>query len=385
MGNSVDTPLTEVTLEIGPGDIVIDVDYDFFFDCEETVANAPWKKLSMRPPPRELIDSYDYLEFRYIIAHDEAVEACVSQGIKDAICIHFDYHHDWHIAPDVLDALSLGSLDGVITCGNYAAIGAKAGIFRKFVWIYPDHHKHVGQIKLPKSFERCGIQATAIPYSEYKRIIYPQIKADKIKMAIMCLSSDFVPESDIRNFFSTFDCDEEFQYRALDYAFEAGISGRRDCQKRYFRLNLASGAVTLFHASPLSGLKTLYSDMGVVHASPSSAFAACYALKPDTDSGWFQGIDHIAQDRESVFLIAPDYKILGGQKAALYLIDRNSSLVMGRGGCKDYDLLLKAPVPIVAESAISDVRQYLLQHGVIIPGSDSRIDISPLPVDTDAQ
>jgi hypothetical protein len=59
--------------------------------------------------------------------------------------------------------------------------------------------------------------------------------------------------------------------------------------------------------------------------------------------------------------------------------------IWGRGGCKDHDLILKAPVPIVAESAVSDVRQYLLQHGFIIPGLDSRIDISPLPVDTDAQ
>jgi hypothetical protein len=386
MANSVEHPSTAVTFEIGPGDIVIDVDYDFFFDCEETVVDAPWKKLSMAPPPSELIECYDRLKFRHIVAHDEALEACINQDIRDAICIHFDYHHDWHIAPDLLDVLSLGSLDGAITCGNYAAIGAKAGIFRKFVWVYPDDHHDVGAIKLPQSLEHCGVQALAIPYSDYKTLIYPQINVDKIKMAIMCLSPDFVPENYIRNFFSTFHCEKEFQYRALDYAFEAVVSGRRNCQKKYFRLNLSNRAVSLFHGSPLPGLKALCGETGRVHASPSSAFAACYGLKPDTDRGWFQGIDHIAQDRETVFVIAPDYQeILDGQKATLYLIDGNSSLITGRGGCKDHDLILKAPVPIAAETAVDDVRQYLLQRRVIIPGSDSRIDISPLPVDTGAQ
>ena len=386
MANSIADPSAAVAFEIGSGDIVIDVDYDFFFDCEQTVADAPWKKLSMAPPPTELIDSYDRVDFRYIVAHDEALEASLNEGIKDATCIHFDYHHDWHVAPNLLDALSLGSLDGVITSGNYAAIGAKAGIFREFVWVYPDHHHDVGAINLPKSLERCGVKTFSIPYSEYKRLVYPQINHNNIKLAIMCLSPDFVPENSIRNFVSIFDCDKEFQYRALDYAFEAVISGRRDHQKKYFRLNLSPRAVSMFHGSSLAGLKTLNADMGGVHASPSSAFAACYALKPDTDSGWFQGIDYIAQGRESVFLIAPDgHEILSGQKAALYLIRGNSSLITGRGGCADHDFILKAPVPIVAESTLSDVRQYLLQHGVIIPGSDSRIDLSPLPVDSDSQ
>lgn len=385
MVKSFEKPYTARPFESGAGDIVIDIDYDFFFDCEEAVIDAPWKKLSMAPPPTELINSFNQFEFLHIVAHDEALKACIEQGIQDSLWIHFDYHHDWHITPEQIDALSLGSLDGAITCGNYAALGAKAGLFKKFVWVYPDHHQDISAIKLPQSLEWCGVEVFSIPYSKYKILIEPSINFEKIKLVIMCLSPDFVPEIDMKNYFKNFDCDKEFQYRSLDYAFEAVVSGRRDCQKKYFRLNLSSRAVSLFHGSPVPGLKTLGAGTRQVHGSPSSAFAACYGLKPDSDLGWFQGIDHIAQGQEAVFLVTPDQQeISGGQNLSLYVISGDSSHITGLGGCKDHDLILRAPVPIQAEISVSDVRDYLLQHGVIIPERGSSIDISPLPVDRDA-
>ena len=375
------------TLEIGSGrDVVIDVDYDFFFDCEETVADAPWKQLSMAPSPSEIIEAYHSLNFRSIVAHDEALETCIHEGIKDAVCIHFDYHHDWYIAPDLLDALSLSSLEGSITCANYAAIGAKAGVFRKFIWVYPDHHEHPDAIQVPESLKNCGVEVFSIPYSKYKSLLHDDVEIKNIKLALACLSPEFVPEAHIREFSSLFNCDKEFEYRALDYAFERVISGRRDCQKKYFRLNLASRVISLFHGSPLSGLKTLYTGMDEVHVSPSSAFATCYILKPNSDSGWIQGIDHVSQERESVFLIAPDGEEIPGQvKGALYVSDGNKTLVTAQGDCKNYDFVVKAPVPVVAESTINDVRWTLVRNGVAIPNRQYRIDISPLPIDSSGQ
>ena len=83
MVKSFEIPNTERPFESGPGDIVIDIDYDFFFDCEETVVDAPWKKLSMAPPPTELINSFNHFEFLHIVAHDEALEACIEKGIQN--------------------------------------------------------------------------------------------------------------------------------------------------------------------------------------------------------------------------------------------------------------------------------------------------------------
>ena len=51
------------------------------------------------------------------------------------------------------------------------------------------------------------------------------------------------------NFFEIFNCDQEFRYRALDYAYEYVLSGRRNLQKKYFRIGLSENSITFFPVS----------------------------------------------------------------------------------------------------------------------------------------
>ena len=66
------------------GNYILDVDYDFFFDREETVADAPWKSLSQNPSPNEFLSRYHKVNFQQVIAHDEALKLWVDQNISSA-------------------------------------------------------------------------------------------------------------------------------------------------------------------------------------------------------------------------------------------------------------------------------------------------------------
>ena len=110
--------LSKVIEILQNGNYILDVDYDFFFDREETVADTPWKNLSQNPSPNEFLSRYHKVDFNQVIAHDEALKLWVDKNISSATCIHIDHHHDWHIDPQLLDSASLGSIEGLITWGN---------------------------------------------------------------------------------------------------------------------------------------------------------------------------------------------------------------------------------------------------------------------------
>ena len=76
---------------------ILDVDYDFFFDMEESISDAPWKKLSDDHSLEEFIGRYSDINFKQIIAHDEAIKLLVDNNVSNATCFHIDYHHDWYI------------------------------------------------------------------------------------------------------------------------------------------------------------------------------------------------------------------------------------------------------------------------------------------------
>ena len=332
--------ISRVSKLLDAGNYILDVDYDFFFDKEESLADAPWKKLSADPSLDEFLSQYRSVHFHQVIAHDEALKLWVDNNISNTTCFHIDYHHDWYIDPYILDSASLGTIDGLITCANYAAIAAKAGIVKNYVWVYPDKHQDISRIKLPNSLSLCGVEVYCIPYSIFKTRFEPLIKIEHIKLAVMCLSPDFVPVKEIKKFFEIFNCDQEFRYRALDYAYESILSGRRNLQKKYFRIGLSEKSVSLFHGSPVNGLKKISSKNELVHVSPSSAFAASYGLTPDSTLGWIQGIDYISKEYETVYLIPPKgQSIPRDYKTSLYLTSIKDFSIKSKGDCSDHDIV----------------------------------------------
>ena len=359
------------------GNYILDVDYDFFFDREETVADAPWKSLSQNPSPNEFLSRYHKVNFQQVIAHDEALKLWDEKNISNATCIHIDHHHDWHIDPQLLDSASLGSIEGLITCGNYAAIASKIGIIKNFIWVYPDHHIYPSRINIPSSLSLSGVQTFSMPYSIFKTKFEQHINIENIKSAVMCLSPDFIPLKEIKRYFEIFNCDQEFIYRALDYAHESVLSDKCSLSKKYFRMNLSGKSITFFHGSPISGLKKISSEKGKVHVSPSSSFAACYGLTPNSNLGWIQGIDYISKENETVYLIPPKgQNIPKDYKTSLYLTSKKGLSLKGKGGCSDYDFISNGSQSVLDERVIEDVRGYLNNCGVDMYSWEASIDIS---------
>ena len=357
---------------------ILDVDYDFFFDMEESISDAPWKKLSDDHSLEEFIGRYSDINFKQIIAHDEAIKLLVDNNVSNATCFHIDYHHDWYIDPYILDNASLGTIDGLITCANYGALAVKAGIIKNYVWVYPDNHNDISRIELPNSLALCGVEVSCIPYSIFKTEFEPYIKVEHIKLAIMCLSPDFVPQQEIQNFFEFFNCDQEFRYRALDYAYEYVLSGRKNLQKKYFRIGLSEKSITLFHGTPVKGLKKISSENGLVHVSPSSAFAASYGLTPDSKLGWIQGIDYISKESETVYLIPPEGKCIPKDyKTSLYLTVIKDIPVKSKGDCSNHDFILNNSLDVLKENNINDLSDYLNSCCVDLPNWEATIDMSP--------
>ena len=361
--------------------LILDVDYDFFFNNEAQTSDCPWKEIAEPNQLANFLHHYRNLTFEHIVAHDEALPLWVDKDIYNATCIHIDHHHDWYINAEDLDSQSLGSLDGVINCGNYAAIAAKAGIIKNYIWVYPDHYSDFNEIVLPRSLAISGVKVKSYPYSEYKILIEPYIDIDKIKMAIMCLSPDFIPEKEIRRYFDLFKSDNEFRYRALDYAYEVIISDRLDPQRKYFRLNLSEQVITTFHCSPTKNLTLLSSPSDVVHVSPSLSFAACYALSPDSKKGWIQGIDQITDKQETVYLIPPiDFQMGSFDGASMYAILTKGLKFLGKMNCCNHDFTIKAPLQVAHEQNIQDLNKYFYDHKVNLVTHNVIIDMSCMGV-----
>ena len=341
---------------------------------EESINDAPWKKLSDDPSLEEFMSRYSSVNFKQIIAHDEALEVWVDSNVSNATCFHIDYHHDLYIEPYILDNASLGTIDGLITCANYGALALKAGIVKNYVWVYPDNHKDLPRIELPSSLALCGVDVCCIPYSIFKTEFEPYIKVEHIKLAIMCLSPDFVPLKEIKNFFEIFNCDQEFRYRALDYAYEYVLSGRKNLQKKYFRIGLSEKSITLFHGSPVKGLNRISSKNGLVHVSPSSAFAASYGLTPDSKLGWIQGIDYISRESETVYLIPPEGKsIPKDYKTSLYLTSIKDIPIKSKGDCSNHDFILNNSLDVLKENNINDQKRVCTPAESIKNGADKII------------
>lgn len=360
--------------------LILDVDYDFFFNSEAQISDFPWKEVSDPNQLADFLHHYRDLKFEHIVAHDEALPLWVDKGIVGATCIHIDHHHDWYINPEDLNSQSLGSLDGVINCGNYAAIAAKAGIIKNYIWVYPDHYSDFNEIVLPRSLAISGVKVKSYPYSEYKILIEPYIDIYKIKMAIMCLSPDFIPEKEIRRYFDLFKSDNEFRYRALDYAYEVIISDRLDPQRKYFRLNLSEEVRTIFHCSPTKNLTLLSSPSDVVHVSPSLSFAACYAMSPESKKGWIQGIDQIADKQETVYLIHPiDFQMCSFAGASMYSILKELKH-LGKMNCCNHDFMIQAPLQVTHEQNINDLNKYFYDHKVHLVNHNAIIDMTYMRV-----
>jgi len=357
------------------GNIVIDLDHDFFLQSEDGVIDAPFNDLHGRPFPNDFFDLFEGTSFKTIINHEEALDEAIDANITDSLWLHFDHHHDWYIDHPLLETISPSTLEGVLTEGNYAAIASKIGIIKTFIWIYPDTLVHPSILDIPESFRNVGIRVSTMSWSEYLKSLHKKVTLENVRIAIYCLSPAFVPETNLRSVLRSCQ-DTEFVYRALDTGYDKNISGIENKRVRLYEKKLAAQSQILFHGSMNSGIKQLNNRENYI--SSSIGFAACYCLKINSDLGWIQGIDKIGHSHEMIFISPPTgEKILYDEVGFLYQIKPKKNTVFEYGDCGSYDMRSGDVLDVLIEKRLSCVRSFLQENFVVLPepGDEIELDI----------
>lgn len=101
----------DVINTLARGNIVIDLDHDFFFQSEDGVIDCPFNDEHGKPFPNDFFDLFKKIPFRTVINHEEALYEAVDADIEEAVWLHFDHHHDWYIDPLLLETLSPDALE----------------------------------------------------------------------------------------------------------------------------------------------------------------------------------------------------------------------------------------------------------------------------------
>ena len=193
--------------------VCLDLDFDFFFDREHATVDS-WRQKHFDNPRFEgFLTAHDFTAFSPVVGHDEALQQWIDKPLSGAIRVHIDFHHDWYIDPQKLDSASLQHLDSLVTCGNYLAIAAKAGLISQLVWIYPDGFDDAAPPDIGPAMAQLGVACVFISYSDYCRHLLPVLRDATIVSTVAALSPDFVSGESLSFFFNSFDCDAEFRYR----------------------------------------------------------------------------------------------------------------------------------------------------------------------------
>ena len=364
----------DVINTLARGNIVIDLDHDFFFQSEDGVIDCPFNDEHGKPFPNDFFDLFKKIPFRTVINHEEALYEAVDADIEEAVWLHFDHHHDWYIDPLLLETLSPDALEGVLTEGNYIAIAARLGIIKNFVWIYPDCLEYPSAICIPDSLKNLGLNITMMSWSDYLTSLHQIVVTANVKFAVHCLSPSFVPEAKIREILQSCQ-NSEFVYRVLDTGYERNISRMENKKIRLFDKNLARRSILQYHGSSKSGIKSLINKKN--HVSPSISFAACYCLEINSTEGWVQGIDQIGYDHEVIYLSPPAGKIIPhGVTGSIYQVMPNKEQVQSPGDCNAYDLVSSGSFDIKFENKLECVRSFLCECKVLLPEPNDKIALN---------
>ena len=146
--------------------IIIDLDYDFFFDSEDYILNNPWKKRTKNF--YEFKKLHSYLNFHPIIGHDEALDLWQEKKIKNATCLHIDHHHDLYENENTFFSTYENQYSDSLNYANYLYFALRKNIVENIIWVYPDSKKEIEEIRLFKKLLDVGNSFYSIPYSLYK-------------------------------------------------------------------------------------------------------------------------------------------------------------------------------------------------------------------------
>ncbi len=344
--------------------IILDVDYDFFFNNEHSISTYPWKKYDTNP--EEFYKLHSHYNFIPVVQHDEALMKWDNDGLFDTVCVHFDHHHDLYIDLSTFFSLKAGQRLTGIHCGNYLAHAIKDGIIRELIWVYPDN-KILPSIpyELKKILNKY-VAISVLSYSQYIRDWYPRIIKSDVVNAVSALSPDFVPANFFNDFYKFHTVDQDFKTLSAEFAFKSILLGTSPSNARRFsNVNILPRLVRWFYGSHIQNLKELNPSNGKLHISSSQGFASCYGLLHKNKRGWIQGIQRIGHREESIYLYVPpklNHEL--NLPFSLYSTNINEHSIGSVSINSGYDHVVFKRLEVKDETQLKTVRQMLKDFGV---------------------
>ncbi len=350
--------------------IILDVDFDFFFDSEDDILCNPWKKRTKNF--YEFKKLHSELNFHPIIGHEEALDLWQEKKIKNATCLHIDHHHDLYINEETFFSTYENQFSDSLNYANYLYFALRKNIIKNIIWVYPDSKKDLEEVKLFKRFLKVGNSFYSVPYSFYKNHIYKLIYLNEFNSftSNIALSPDFVSRRDIKFFFKNYKTKSEFKYRALDYAYESIILQNNEQLTTRFPSNIKKTSNIYFHGSTKSNLRSLENKKNFI--SSSAGFACCYGLKLFNENFWVQGIDKIINSTETIYLIPKDKKYIHqlNKPMSLYGVKLKQRDRIYDGSLPNYINYSKNRLNILDEESFETTEEALKKYNVKVYHED---------------
>ena len=321
----------------------IHIDYSIF-DDQGGVANSHAVDILSRieqagarafPWPSRILQDFDQCQLR------EATCWCLSSR-------HF---LDWQ-SKNVVNS-ALGARAGVVTDDNFHFIALREGILRRLVYIVPD---------TAVSHMRAHVDALG-PWGQSRVDVVPLSKVDhEVSRILRREQIDYVTFSPAAR---SVESEKEFRRR---------FNVSDDAQPPLFLYNVKADdcaiGTQLFHGSAVGGLQTVGAgENGELFASPSPAFAACFAVRPDSYAGWVHGVEFISTPTPLVYLIVPQ-----GQEQRLarpgylYAVTSESSenQFLAAGSVTGFEYSTSRSASVMGSNGYHSSAELLQAHGVSV-------------------
>lgn len=341
-----------VSKVLGSQSIILDVDYDFFCRSEDVSYGKSDDKKIDQSMFGEFFDLQDATLFVPVVGHDESLQVWLDQGVKAATCIHFDYHHDCYVAHDRINGCSLSRVDEIINIANYLPFARKCGLLSHVIWVVPNELIDIEADEYVSDWIAEGF-LSVISWAEYLQIhevIVTKIAASGHTVA---LSPDFVSPTDLGHFFDFFKCDEEFQYRALDYGYFSVLANRAEMRWRWHSLNLSNRCQIFFHGSPVQGLTYLKNTHCFNFVSPSRRFASCFESNLVRADALSLGIEPFNKDPDTIVVSGAAHllNIFKCEVGSTYAVSIDGIPADFTNGCSGFEFTIDGDVDNLSEGA----------------------------------
>ena len=346
--------------------ILIDIDFDFFFSTEKTVLEAPFKEYWMHPS--ELFNQFTPQELHTIISHKEVLGIWDKSNIRNATCYHFDAHHDLWDLDNLIANIPLGTRTDLVSDSNFLIFALRENIIGNIVIVAPNWQNilYWHEILKEESVSPYTNRIEIVIYSE----IVPRLEdiMSSATLVTCALSPMFTPNHYFEDFKFLTCSDQDMMDMAFSIQNDFLRSQKLQEPTSFFynrELDIHETVCPLYHGSSVGDLNALVPSDGKLFASPSPAFAASFGLPLYSGEGWIYGVETVVEERPFVYLLVPEgMEHTLDAPMTLYTVVGNNHLFKSDGSVKGYEFSSDTTVPIAFFRHFTTTREALDAYGV---------------------